>query len=388
MKKIVLVGLISDANLGDQAIYEATKFQIDRIFKNKNENVEFELIDLCIGNNSKKNNFIRSIYKRVKNKLYSPVKSFCNRIKKESKKKINNQVNSIVFCGGGLIKFKQQIEIGRAISIIIESAQKFNIPVMFSGVGVEGYDENNINCQKLKKSINNNCVKYITTRDDINTLNNYYLKDNTRIVTAKVSDSACSINQLYPKTIKNNNTIGLGMIRANLFKDYEIDFSDNQAIELYKELYYKIINSGRKCKFFTNGNIADQIFAERLIDKLNLDKKDVLEERPNKVEDLINIITSYSGMIVARLHASIIAYSYNIPCIGLVWNNKQKFFGEAIECPNRFIEHDKFNAEYILSELENAMDIGQYSLNNEEYKNSNSYYIEKFIQEFVFERND
>lgn len=41
---------------------------------------------------------------------------------------------------------------------------------MMNGVGIEGYSETDIRCQRLKKAINQDCFKVITTRDDIDTL--------------------------------------------------------------------------------------------------------------------------------------------------------------------------------------------------------------------------
>ena len=57
----------------------------------------------------------------------------------------------IVFDGGGIIKFKRE-KFYFYIAHILEKAQERNIPVYFSGVGVEGYDETDERCQMLKKS--------------------------------------------------------------------------------------------------------------------------------------------------------------------------------------------------------------------------------------------
>lgn len=81
-----------------------------------------------------------------------------------------------------------------------------------------------------------------------------------------------------------------------------------------------------------------------------------LAPRPQKTIDLIKKIYSYKATISARLHANIIAVSYDIPTIGLVWNNKLKFFGERIECPERFLVKEQFtNANFVITVLENAI---------------------------------
>ncbi|MBO4293502.1 MAG: polysaccharide pyruvyl transferase family protein [Clostridia bacterium] len=390
MKKIIFAGLVYDLNLGDQAIYEATKYELSKIFDNNKEEFDYKIIDLY-GRESatiEKECFVKNLINRVKGKIKGTINVNCERVRRKCKSLIDENIDAIIFVGGGLIKYKQQKEICNAIQVVIEYAQKFNIPVMLSGVGVEGYEDNELDCQKLKKSINSSCVKYITTRDDIDLLNNKYISNN-KIITAKVCDSACIINKLYPSSKKEKtNVIGLGMIRHNLFVDYGIDFTDEQAIALYKDLYNRITESGYKCEFFTNGNIADQLFAERVVTELNLYKEDVLNERPKNMEELIKIITKFEAVIVARLHASIISYSYDIPSIGLVWNKKQKFFGNNIGYANRFIEYPNLNADNVIKELKLAIQTGYKAIDNDEYKNSNYNYLKRFIEEYVFGRNN
>ena len=45
-------------------------------------------------------------------------------------------------------------------------AKEYNKPVIFSAIGIEGYDEDNAKCQRLKKTLNYDNVRVITTRGD------------------------------------------------------------------------------------------------------------------------------------------------------------------------------------------------------------------------------
>lgn len=49
---------------------------------------------------------------------------------------------------------------------------------------------------------------------------------------------------------------------------------------------------------------------------------------PLTVKQLTDGICNCAGLIVGRLHTSILAYAYDIPCVSLVWNHKQTMFGE------------------------------------------------------------
>ncbi len=357
MKNIVLCGLINDRNLGDPTIYLSTKYSVEKYLSEKHIKFKIKTLDMLWRKDSKyrKNNRIRMFYKKIKNKIYHDI------IKKTHteayiEKRINSSTTAIIFCGGGLFMYTNLKELYQSIGKILKYAEKYNVPVMFSGIGVEEYSETSEECQKLKNSINKDCVKVITTRDNLEMLQKNYVRNLNKIKTLKVSDPVCSISKIYKKAKMQDNTIGLNIIRGTIFKEYGNNISEDEMLQFYSELYAKL-SQKFKVKLFTNGTIPDQLFAKKIVEKLNLDKK-VLIPRPKTVKQLIKTITSFQAIIGTRLHASIIAYSYNIPCIGLVWNVKQIFFGKCIGYPNRFFDIKNFDSDKILKELETAIKVG------------------------------
>lgn len=52
---------------------------------------------------------------------------------------------------------------------------------------------------------------------------------------------------------------------------------------------------------------------------------------PYSTDSLISIISGYRGLITARMHSMIIAYSLGIPFISLNWHKKVSFFNELID---------------------------------------------------------
>ena len=214
------------------------------------------------------------------------------------------------------------------VEIVLRRAEQMNVPVMFSGVGVEGFDDCNKICMQLKASLNRECVKVITVRDDIKTLRTFYLNTDSSIKTVKVSDAACSLNALYPSIQRKRGTIGLGVIRGDIFAEYGNRFSENDLFNLYVNLYFEIVKNDKKCCIFTNGTPGDQRFADRLSRYLNVERTAPVSlcPRPKTVAELVNNITKCEAVVAARLHAGVIAFSYGIPFVELVWNQKQRFF--------------------------------------------------------------
>ena len=127
----------------------------------------------------------------------------------------------IVFAGGGLIKYRQE-DFHAYVPAILECADNEGIPVYFNCVGVEGYDAGDVRCVRLAKALNADCVKAITVRDDLETLQRDYLKTD-RIFTAAAADPAVFTPQVYDISRNTQSKrIGLGIVRHRIFEDYGI----------------------------------------------------------------------------------------------------------------------------------------------------------------------
>ncbi|SDB46843.1 Polysaccharide pyruvyl transferase family protein WcaK [Pseudobutyrivibrio sp. YE44] len=373
MDNILLVGLIYDSNLGDQAIYYSTKKMVEDIV---GPNYEIRAIDLYGRTGQPKSH--NKIVTKILNKIHPSnltANDICKKIE-EQLPSICKDTRAIIFVGGGLIKYKHQI-IAEPMITVLNYAEKLNIPVMLSAVGVEGYGEKDALCQQLKAAINQKCVQAITTRDDLELLKSSYVV-NDNIAVARVADPACSINGLYKNNGKVAKRIGLGIGRRGLFQDYENAISDEYVAEFWAKLYSLIKENGYDCYFFTNGLPADDAFARAIMKQYNI-PSNLLLERPKTLEQLISQISSFEGMVVTRLHSSIIGYSYAVPCISLVWNQKQVMFGEATGCKDNYFEKE-FDAKAVFERLVHEINHGESTINRDEYICSTKTAIRAFLE--------
>lgn len=361
--KVTLIGLKNN-NLGDQVIFDTCKFLVEKvcpdakifvcdISPDKDLMKEIKLshpqID-CLIERFKDNLYFIQILSFLKwwlsQKRGTSVYKYYKRILKRNSK--------VIFAGGGLIKFSRE-DLWNPIYSIITYCQRKRIPVYFNAVGVEGYDEKNFYSQLLKYSLNKSCVKKITTRDDIDSLNKY-VKDKDKI--SLVGDPALWTKETYNvEDVKKTDIIGVGVIRGKIFTDYGFDFSEEQIVNSYVNIIRKLEEKGYKWQMFCNGAKSDYKMGKNILEKLGLpESEEYLAPRPRKAIDLVKQIYSYKATISARLHANIIAVSYGIPTIGIVWNNKLKLFGKIIGYPERFIENEKFSdADFVVSSLESAV---------------------------------
>ncbi len=211
MKKYALFGFINDTNIGDPIICDT----YNHLIQSEHKDVSTSCYDFVV----RKNIFMRFIlklFKAVSCKLYMLISV---QFAKYNYTNIIRDKSAIVVVGGGMIKYKAQ-ECYIYISGLIQAAEKLNIPVILNSVGVEGYDESDYRCRYLKRDLNRDIVKIITTRDDLDTLNNLYIY-NQNIYTELTADPAIFTDITYNISRDNDsNIIGIGLIRGNIFRNY------------------------------------------------------------------------------------------------------------------------------------------------------------------------
>ncbi len=402
MKKILLCGMKYDKNFGDPIINECCKSIIEDILDSNNiTEYKIEEIDLCGRSDFNTLEYLnRNIIFYIKKIIFKVISKINNTLLKGKCSKIYNfldmvkwyfteeytilhknyknkieEADVIIFVGGGMIKYKYQ-NCYHYINFVSKIANNKNIPICLNAVGVEGYDEKNIKCRMLKKALNRKCVKMITIRDDIEKLNKYIVcKD---IITKKVSDPAVYTNRTYNiEKNKNSEIIGLGVCRSNLFIDNDINYNEENLLNLWKNIIDTLDRNKIKWKIYTNGLEDDNKFAIKLINKLKLDEHNLVI--PNSPEELVKIVSNFKAIIATRLHSCIVAYSLNIPAVGLVWNRKLKMFGESIGYEERFIEVENFNDKFIVEILKKALQEEYNKISQEEYIKSERETLENFL---------
>lgn len=343
-KKVYFAGLLSEKNLGDIVIIESTEGLYREALFGKGDFI-FKRLNLQFSNLS----FVMRVVRKLRRMSFKMLKVDANKYElsllKNYYRKQLKDADLIVLVGGGLIKYKYQ-EFFLYLTALIDVAEEKNIPLIINAAGVEGYDENDARCQLLKDSLNRSIVKSITTRDDIETLNNKYIEPGAGVHTDKVADPAVYCNEIYQIEKNKSDVFGIGLVRGGIFLDNEREFGPDNVVDFYAELITEMETRGLKYQLFTNGASADIELVPAIERKLNNRKLDVIA--PSEDKALIETISTFTTVIAARLHANIISYALNVPSVGLVWNDKLTLFGEDIGYPERFFEYNEFDVKRIV----------------------------------------
>lgn len=390
MKKIAVVGLYTIKNMGDNLLCDATQYLI------RQNNPKVRIVEVDVNPIAKKFTGLSKIpfaISKVMVKLSTYIFSYENasafryyyeyfmwwiKVNRRFKKSLKD-VDAIVFAGGGFLKFRTQ-GLNYYVEQIIRIAAKKNIPVMMNGVGIEGYSETDIRCQRMKKMINHDCVKVITTRDDIDILRDNYIT-NPNIKISRVGDPALWAPECYHVRRKSHGeTIGVNVIRGKVYQAYGNSLSEFQLLNFYKKLINGIEERGWDWVLFSNGMKADQVFGKRVLSALNCKDSKKLLNAPSNVPEFIRTLKEFKCVFGARLHACITSYALDVPVVGLIWNEKLQIFSEVIGKPDNFFSEDKLHIENILDAIERSFEDSYDTEIRDNLRNLTKSYVDEFMK--------
>lgn len=360
-KKVALIGLNAFENLGDQVLCDSTSYLIKRcgqeyevIFVNQYPQIRKSniwkpnnLIYCAIyGLNNLLDRFFKS------NKIHNALELLAWRMRLLGHYKTYLKDVDAVIMAGGTIKYSNQ-GVNYAYEFAVKQADKYNIPFMFNAMSIEAFNEKDSRCLRLKKILNNDTVKMISTRDGepgVDELRKNYIS-NPNIQICAVGDPAFWASEVYGiQKKKDSQKVGIGLIRTDIFKKYGKTTDKENFKCFYKSLINKLNDSEMDWSFFSNGLQIDHIEGENLIQEMKLAKNHI-EKRPSDTKELVRKIAEYKCVIGARMHSQILAYALDIPMVGIEWDTKILRFFTNSNCEELLIREDEMNPELVLDKL-------------------------------------
>ncbi|MBR1629249.1 MAG: polysaccharide pyruvyl transferase family protein, partial [Lachnospiraceae bacterium] len=334
--KILVLGRVKDKNLGDVVIVDSCAYLLNEVIENINQ----------------------SFFWREKRPFFPlpqpiPEVETANVIDGSDENVLSNMedYDKIVFPGGGINSLK--------ITYLLRQRLDIDRPtrIYFNGIGIHPerhYDEL---AENIEIILNDERVRQVTTRGDL-AMTQEYVKTEKHYPICLISDPAICASEAYEiKRKQEAETIGIGLIRPDIFVEQDSEISLDEVYEMYGRLFEEGEQRGYAWKVFTNGTQRDYDFAKEALAKFGYEEETHLVRRPTKPEHLVRDISGFKGIIAARFHANIIATSLSGPSIALVWNVKMRSFADLIGVRDRYIEDRErlLNAHYLWDALEKAM---------------------------------
>ena len=390
MKKIAVIGLYSIRNAGDNILCEATSYLL------KKELPDAEIIPVDVNPRigafhglgkipfliSKVLIHLSGYFFRYENagrfRYIYEYFMWWLKVNGLFRKKLKD-ADAAVFAGGGFLKFRTQ-GLNYDVEQIVKICEKRNIPVMMNAVGIEGFDLSDIRCRRLREAINRPVVKVITTRDDIDTLQNCY-KTNPALRAARAGDPALWLPECFGISGgERGDTIGVNVIWSRIYRTYGGTLSEEGLLDFYVRFIRGMEERGMKWILFSNGMPSDIRFGKALLQAIGA-PPDRLLPAPENTEAFLSMIRTFRCVFGARLHACITAYALDVPAVGLIWSEKLRFFSEIIGKEGAFFEEDEMDVPAILDAIERESESGYDTEIRENLKETTRQYLKLFLKE-------
>lgn len=387
--KVAVLGLTSNKNIGDYLLVESTKY----LLRNYSETLRIKDVDVDPRDLKDYQGLaflglkIHSAMRKAESAVFKLVKSpylrylyqyayWYFRLNSHFKKTLTG-VDAIIFSGGGFIKFRTQ-GLNYLDEQILKIARKRQIPVMMNAVGVEGYDENDVRCKNLKKALNFENVRVITTRDDVDTLAGHYV-NRENLVTARVADPVLYLNAMLGNpTHKAKNVVGINLINPENFRSYGGRLDVNSVTNFYKNLIVELRKHGQAFELFSNGMAADMRFGEKLIEDLNL-PKELLLPAPTTSKEFIELLRRYRIILASRMHAGISASAIGIPVVGMIWGEKIEMFSKIANVRKYYFDESELDAKNMAELLSGGKVLPLREKDVQQLKESTKEYLYAFL---------
>jgi polysaccharide pyruvyl transferase WcaK-like protein len=340
-KVIVIAGEWHSQNLGDEIICNTFRFILQSLIADNSYQIVAFDISYCKKNVVEKSiGIILGILGKFLNRNINM--SYNNELRRKYVKQrmkltiARHFVQKVIFPGGAL--FQGYFE--KCISAVVQECQKNNISVYFNACG---YGPNTTRSRNnFRRTLLQPCIKQITTRDNISELvyNNVLVVPDVAVLAYKYYN--------FIDHEKESETVGINIISPVYYQHKHHDIIDHEMFTKIMLDIIKKIAENYKVVLFTNGDILDYGYAYSLYDAASGNRNIVLSEHPGNGFKLIKNIQTFSIVIGFRLHSLITAYSFNIPNVGIIWDNKVAYWEQMIK--NRHIyQIARFPVDDILS---------------------------------------
>ena len=339
-KNRLIAGESYSPNLGDGVIAESLAF----LFQQEDPIVENSFLDISLRQNwgaggGEQNGRLKTTLQSLRHHLGDRT---YNRLVWPTLKRSRSQQawepilqnSSALIIGGGLLLMDNDLDFPLKLNTLVKMAVAHQLPVHFVACGV-GHNRpwSKQGLRLIHEALAE--AQTVTLRDQLSQDKLSELIPD--IKTAVTFDPAIWARAVYgpPANPSAAPRIGLGVIQVDKINAYNQKNAPLSADDM-RNFWLKIIallqQQDKNVELFSNGSVKDSGFAKEIAEAASAQLRLTVPVAPppQRPDQLVHTINRYTGAIVFRLHASIIASAYRIPTVGLIWDQKvHAFYAET-----------------------------------------------------------
>ena len=237
--------------------------------------------------------------------------------------------------GGGQLISDVDLNFPLKLYFLIKVAERFDVETRVVSVGVAN-KWSWLGKLMIKRVLKSRVVANISVRDELSkhNLREYFGIQNVHVLPDPALMSSLVGEYKCAGLVKSNTTVlGLGVANVeglNYSSDIANSYGDNDA-KYIASIVRKSNEVGVSVSLFTNGASEDEAYLHENVIPL-LDSERLIYSCLSRSEvpgGLVKNIRQFDFVIAYRLHANILAISFNIPSFAVGWDSKVVSFFEA-----------------------------------------------------------
>ena len=360
-KKCAVFALGNNLNFGDDILGESSKWIVENVGANfcarRYELTprfgDGNLIDDCLVAASGILTIILCfIIRRRKGRMFDFVQSVKYRIRCSHYFRNALRDSDAVIIACGMFNYSVQTHMYPE-EIIVCQARKRHIPVLLSAMSVENVVERNSVYERLVRICNDPAVTMFTSRDGANgveRIKSQYLKQKNLCVDFVGDPGLWSPDVYGVNRDAAHQCVGIGLLGARNFATYGDSSSDSKLKAALIDLMDGLDANGIDWVLFSNGMSGDEEYGRELL-RISGRPTSKLLPRTSSSADFVRMVAGFSCVFGLRLHACIVAHSLGVPLVGVVWDDKLKFFSETMGLAEMFVGGENLSGQILLDKL-------------------------------------
>ena len=185
----------------------------------------------------------------------------------------------------------------------------------------------------VKRFIGNARPVFYATRDKESASNLHTYLGVPRANIRVVPDPALVCADAFSKELSPEKSWDIGICVSSLdalvMNSEYGNANSTQSASFFSALAESLQAQGKRVLYFTNGASEDNKVLSEISSEPGALKSGFLV--PRYPDELVSLISACSCIVAHRLHANIVAYSLNIPSIGMNWDKKVESFFELTQ---------------------------------------------------------
>jgi polysaccharide pyruvyl transferase WcaK-like protein len=190
-----------------------------------------------------------------------------------------------------------------------------------------------------------------------------------------------------PRATHDRAVVGLGIVHPAVLNHHTSGgevVSSGRILDCYCAIARSLVDAGFHVQCFTNGAGEDEMVLDALMPRLQ-DGGGMLGRvtsapRSDTPRDLALMIAGCDAIAAHRLHAAILAYSYRVPAIGLLWDAKVAAFFELVGRSEFLSAFDQASVPLIARSVRKAIAEGVDPAVHESIMNETDHGIDRLVR--------